>query len=52
MGGQAVLLQSKTRVSRQVDSAPDDPLSLPFLLVFCSNSHAHFHMTGSPLWGL
>lgn len=43
--------QSKARVSRQVYGAPDDLLSLPSLLLFCSNSHVHFRMAGSPLWG-
>lgn len=42
------MLQRKARVS----IAPDGLLSLPFLLLFCSNSHAHFHVElGLHLWG-
>lgn len=44
------VLQSDARVSRQVCGALD-LLSLPFLLLCCSNSRAHFRMAGSPLWG-
>lgn len=46
------MLQSKARGSRRVYRAPDDLLSLPFLLPICSDSHAHFRMAGSPLWGI
>lgn len=35
------VLQSKARGSRRVYRAPDDLLSLPFLLPICSDSHAH-----------
>lgn len=50
MGGWTccAVLQSKTRVSQQVYGAPDGLLSLPFLLLFCSDPHAHFRMAGSP----
>lgn len=41
-------LSARPGSQQQVYGAPDGQLSLPFLLLFCSNSHAHFRVAGSP----